>query len=78
VDKTIEQQAYMMSTIDYFWLLGWGFMVLVVIIWFAKPPFIRAGAPGVRQRRGINQSEKGRYISEEGKVPFTTQPFWTQ
>ena len=46
VDKTIEQQAYMMSTIDYFWLLGWGFMALIVVIWFARPPFIRAGAPG--------------------------------
>ncbi len=23
IDKSIEQQAYMMSTIDYFWLLGW-------------------------------------------------------
>ncbi|MBV8874857.1 MAG: DHA2 family efflux MFS transporter permease subunit [Metakosakonia sp.] len=52
VDKTIEQQAYMMSTIDYFWLLGWGFMVLVVIIWFAKPPFIRAGAPGAAPAAG--------------------------
>lgn len=45
VDKTIEQQAYMMSTIDYFWILGWGFMGLIVIIWFARPPFIRSGAP---------------------------------
>jgi DHA2 family multidrug resistance protein len=52
VDKTIEQQAYMMSTIDYFWLLGWGFMALVVIIWFAKPPFIRAGAPGAPPAAG--------------------------
>ncbi|MFK3708045.1 DHA2 family multidrug resistance protein [Raoultella sp. BIGb0138] len=46
IDKTIEQQAYMMSTIDYFWLLGWGFMALIVVIWFARPPFSRAGAPG--------------------------------
>lgn len=45
VDKTIEQQAYMMSTIDYFWLLGWGFMALMVVIWFARPPFVRAGVP---------------------------------
>ncbi|SCC18334.1 MFS transporter, DHA2 family, multidrug resistance protein [Kosakonia oryzendophytica] len=46
VDKTIEQQAYMMSTIDYFWLLGWGFIALMVVIWFARPPFVRSGAPG--------------------------------
>jgi DHA2 family multidrug resistance protein len=45
VDKTIEQQAYMMSTIDYFWILGWGFMALIIVIWFARPPFIRSGAP---------------------------------
>ena len=45
VDKTIEQQAYMMSTIDYFWILGWGFMALILVIWFARPPFVRSGAP---------------------------------
>lgn len=33
----------MMSTIDYFWVLGWGFMALIVVIWFARPPFSRAG-----------------------------------
>ncbi|MGX5024810.1 DHA2 family efflux MFS transporter permease subunit [Enterobacter sp. UPMP2060] len=44
VDKTVEQQAYMMSTIDYFWLLGWGFMILMVLIWFARPPFVRSAA----------------------------------
>ncbi|NAT78426.1 MFS transporter [Dickeya dadantii] len=43
LDKTVQQQAWMASTIDYFYLLGWGFMGLVVIIWFAKPPFTTAG-----------------------------------
>ena len=42
VDNQIVKQAYMMSTIDYFTLLGWGFMALIVLIWFAKPPFIMA------------------------------------
>lgn len=46
IDKSIEQQAYMMSTIDYFWLLGWGFMALIAVIWFARPPFSRAGGQG--------------------------------
>lgn len=46
VDKTIEQQAYMMSTIDYFWILGWGFMALIVVIWFTRPPFSRSGPSG--------------------------------
>jgi len=44
IDKTIEQQAYMMSTIDYFWILGWGFMALIVVIWFTRPPFSRSDA----------------------------------
>lgn len=52
VDNTIEQQAYMMSTIDYFWLLGWGFMVLMVLIWFARPPFVRSGASGAPPAAG--------------------------
>ena len=46
VDKTVEQKAYMLSTIEYFWLLGWGFMVLMIVIWFARPPFVHSGAPG--------------------------------
>lgn len=46
VDKTLEQQAYMLSTIDYFWLLGWLFLALMIVIWFARPPFVRSGAPG--------------------------------
>lgn len=40
-EQVIVQQAYMMSTIDYFDLLGWLFAGLILIIWFAKPPFIR-------------------------------------
>ncbi|WP_192459411.1 DHA2 family efflux MFS transporter permease subunit [Musicola keenii] len=43
VDKTLQQQAWMASTIDYFYVLGWGFMGLIVIIWFARPPFTRTG-----------------------------------
>ncbi|MBJ3814750.1 DHA2 family efflux MFS transporter permease subunit [Shimwellia pseudoproteus] len=46
IDRLVENQAYMMSTIDYFHLLGWGFMGLMVIIWFAKPPFMRDGGSG--------------------------------
>lgn len=42
VEHTLVQQAYMMSTIDFFWLLGWGFFGLIVLIWFARPPFNKA------------------------------------
>jgi len=34
----------MLSTVDYFTLLGWIFMGLFLIIWLAKPPF--AAKPG--------------------------------
>ncbi|APQ11644.1 multidrug resistance protein B [Pseudomonas oryzihabitans] len=44
IDKVVESQAYMLSTIDYFTLLGWTFMGLFLIIWLAKPPF--AAKPG--------------------------------
>ncbi|WP_437882284.1 DHA2 family efflux MFS transporter permease subunit [Pseudomonas sp. LRF_L74] len=39
IDRVVESQAYMLSTVDYFTLLGWVFMGLILIIWLAKPPF---------------------------------------
>jgi DHA2 family multidrug resistance protein len=35
----VESQAYMISTIDYFTLLGWLFLAMLVVICLAKPPF---------------------------------------
>lgn len=37
--NTVTNQAFMMATNDFFWLSGWIFMFLLVVIWFAKPPF---------------------------------------
>ncbi|MBS0290104.1 MAG: DHA2 family efflux MFS transporter permease subunit [Proteobacteria bacterium] len=37
--KIIIQQAYMMSTNDVFWISGYCFLGLLILIWFAKPPF---------------------------------------
>ena len=42
---TITNQAFMLSTNDIFWLSGWIFLVLLVIIWLAKPPFLSKGGP---------------------------------
>ncbi len=42
LERVVEQQAYMMSTIEYFTLLGYMFFALIVIIWLARPPFIAA------------------------------------
>jgi len=39
LDRIVEGQAYMLSTVEYFTLLGWLFLTLLAIIWLAKPPF---------------------------------------
>ncbi|WP_413723368.1 DHA2 family efflux MFS transporter permease subunit [Sodalis sp. RH24] len=46
LDKLVESQAYMLSTIDYFTLLGWMFFALILVIWLAKPPFSAQGGGG--------------------------------
>lgn len=40
IERTITNQAYMMSTDDIFWLSGCIFVCLLFLIWFAKPPFL--------------------------------------
>ncbi|SER13204.1 MFS transporter, DHA2 family, multidrug resistance protein [Amphritea atlantica] len=42
IERLIEGQAYMISTVDYFALLGWIFLALMAAVWFAKPPFSSA------------------------------------
>lgn len=39
IDRLITNQAYMLATNDIFWLSGCVFIALILIIWFAKPPF---------------------------------------
>lgn len=43
--RLITNQAFMLSTDDIFWLSGWIFMCLLIIIWFAKPPFLATKGP---------------------------------
>jgi DHA2 family multidrug resistance protein len=45
MDQILTSQAYMMSTVDYFTLLGWMFMGLMLIVWLAKPPFTAKAGP---------------------------------
>src|SRR5690606_3518732 len=41
----ISRQAFMLATNDFFWLSGWLFLALMVLVWAAKGPFGRtAGA----------------------------------
>ncbi|WP_037585238.1 DHA2 family efflux MFS transporter permease subunit [Stenoxybacter acetivorans] len=39
LDKIIAQQSHIMGSNDVFWLCGIVFLILIVLVWFAKPPF---------------------------------------
>ena len=45
MDKILTSQAYMFSTVDYFTMMGWLFMGLILLVWLAKPPFIAKAGP---------------------------------
>jgi len=42
--KTLINQSYMLATNDIFWLSGFIFLALLVLIWFARPPFLAKAA----------------------------------
>ncbi|WP_166362770.1 DHA2 family efflux MFS transporter permease subunit [Pseudomonas akapageensis] len=46
LEHTLTSQAYMMSTVDYFTLMGWIFAGLILLVWLAKPPFAAKAGPG--------------------------------
>jgi DHA2 family multidrug resistance protein len=46
LDGLVTSQAYMMSTVDYFYMMGWIFFALILVVWMAKPPFSAKAAPG--------------------------------
>lgn len=43
----IINQSYMMSTNDVFWISGYLFFSLLILIWFSRPPFTAGGEPSV-------------------------------
>jgi DHA2 family multidrug resistance protein len=45
LESMLNGQAYMMSTVDYFYMLGWVFMALILVVWMAKPPFAAKAGP---------------------------------
>jgi len=45
LEQMVNAQAYMLSTVDYFTLLGWIFAALILLVCFAKPPFTAKGGP---------------------------------
>jgi len=42
--QALVNQAYMLATEDVFWISGVLFFCLLVLIWFARPPFLGKGA----------------------------------
>jgi DHA2 family multidrug resistance protein len=36
LEQTVNQQAYMLSTVDLFWVYGWIFLSAIPILWLAK------------------------------------------
>ncbi|MFW3899500.1 DHA2 family efflux MFS transporter permease subunit [Pseudomonas bharatica] len=45
LEQMLSSQAYMMSTVDYFTLMGWIFAGLILLVWLAKPPFAAKAGP---------------------------------
>ena len=43
IEGAVTKQAYMLSTMDVFWISGWIFLALVPLVWLAKPPFAHGG-----------------------------------
>jgi hypothetical protein len=39
LERMLSSQSHLLGAIDFFWLTGWVLMGLVVIVWFARPPF---------------------------------------
>ena len=44
LNNGIVRQAYMLATTDFFWLSGCLFLGLLLLVWFARPPFTSSAA----------------------------------
>lgn len=45
LEQMVNAQAYMLSTVDYFTMLGWIFAALILLVCLAKPPFTAKAGP---------------------------------
>ena len=46
IENLLEQQTHIMGANDIFWLCGAIFLLLIVLVWRAKPPFMNQGGGG--------------------------------
>ncbi len=44
MNRMVDQQAFMLSAVELFRMSAWVFLVLIVVIWFARPTRASAGA----------------------------------
>jgi DHA2 family multidrug resistance protein len=44
LEASLSQQSFIMAADDVFWIAGWFALLLVVVYWFARPPFMRRAA----------------------------------
>lgn len=45
LNKQLTNQAYLLSSIDYFWISSWLTLALIALVWFAKRPHSSGAAP---------------------------------
>ena len=47
IDLIVNKDAYTLAVNDVFWLFGWLFILIIPLIWLAKPPFNSAAGPAL-------------------------------
>ncbi|MGC3965724.1 MAG: DHA2 family efflux MFS transporter permease subunit [Rhodocyclaceae bacterium] len=56
LERIITQQAYQISFNEIFHALGWLFLVLVAVVWLAKPPFHKSAPGGAKGAGGGSEA----------------------
>ena len=47
IDLIVSKEAYTLAENDVFWLFGWLFLVIIPLVWLARPPFNAAAGAGM-------------------------------
>jgi DHA2 family multidrug resistance protein len=49
INRTLVEQSYLLSTLDYFYASTFAAMALVLLVWFTRRPRIASGLPAVAE-----------------------------